>query len=265
LLPLVPRKWEKLGRIAVLRIPPPLRPYAEPIARAFAAVLGVDTVLDDEGGVGGEFREMRSVRVLLGSSTVAEHRENGITFRFDAARIMFASGNTHERVRMARIEARNETVADLFAGIGYFTMPLLVHAGAARVIACEKNPVAFAYLLENAHANGVQDRLEARLGDCRNKAPRGVADRVLLGYFPGTEIFLSTAFHALRPEGGTLHYHNVASTRRARAQLEEEVDRAARTAGRHVRSAQYRVVKSYAPGVVHAVLDAAVGPAELGG
>lgn len=38
---------------------------------------------------------------------------------------------------------------DLFAGIGYFTLPYLVHASAMHVHACEWNPAAVEALKKN--------------------------------------------------------------------------------------------------------------------
>jgi 16S rRNA G966 N2-methylase RsmD len=42
-----------------------------------------------------------------------------------------------------------QVVVDLFAGIGYFTLPYLVHAGAHHVHACEWNPAAVEALKKN--------------------------------------------------------------------------------------------------------------------
>ena len=47
----------------------------------------------------------------------------------DVTRCMFSSGNGTEKARMGRLACCKETVVDLFAGIGYYTLPLLVHAG----------------------------------------------------------------------------------------------------------------------------------------
>ena len=58
-----------------------------------------------------------------------EHKENGIFYCLDITRCMFSSGNVTEKARMGRLQCTGETVVDLFAGIGYYTLPLLVHAG----------------------------------------------------------------------------------------------------------------------------------------
>lgn len=67
--------------------------------------------------------------LLKGKDGWVEHRENGILYCLDVTRCMFSSGNVTEKARMGRLACGGETVVDLFAGIGYHTLPLLVHAG----------------------------------------------------------------------------------------------------------------------------------------
>lgn len=55
---------------------------------------------------------------------------------------MFSAGNAPERHRVARFRCDGEVVVDMYAGIGYFTLPYLVHARARMVHACEWNPEA---------------------------------------------------------------------------------------------------------------------------
>ena len=262
-LPFVPDKWEKLGDVVVLRLSDELRPWETLVAAAFANGLGARTVLEDRSGVAGELREMRAT-VLWGDDTVATHVENGIRYRFDAARVMFSSGNVHERMRAAALPARGETVVDMFAGIGYFTLPLAVHAGAARVHALEKNPVSFQYLVENVALNGVEAVVAPWHGDNRDFPHEGIADRVMMGYFPGTRAFLPKAFAFLKPGGGTIHYHDTAHERTCRDELTRNVLEEGRACGRVVAIRDARVVKSHSPGVVHAALVISVRGAACG-
>ena len=149
LLGVLPDKWEKIGSVVTLRLPEELTPYQQIIGRAYATVLGCSSTLYAVGGIAGVYREPR-VEVIFGSKqTETTHRENGIRYRLDPQRIMFSSGNLAERKRMATVAKHDETVVDLFAGIGYFTLPMAVYGKPKRIVACEINPVAYRYLCEN--------------------------------------------------------------------------------------------------------------------
>lgn len=67
-----------------------------------------------------------TLELLVGDNGWVTHHENGILYSFDATKCMFSSGNRSEKLRMARLYCENETVVDLFAGIGYFVLPFLV-------------------------------------------------------------------------------------------------------------------------------------------
>jgi tRNA wybutosine-synthesizing protein 2 len=135
-------------------------------------------------------------------------------------------------------------------------MAVLGHPAA--VHATEIDPEAHAWLVSNVARNGVEGVVHPVLGDCRDAAPRGVADRVVMGYVGGTEDYLDVAMEALGPGGGVVHLHE-------KYGIEEVPDRpvaavmgAAREAGREARLLSWREVKSYAPAIVHAVVDVEV-------
>lgn len=251
----LPRKWELLGDVLVLRLPDALRARGAAVAEAYAAELHARTVLEDVGGIAGELREPR-MRHLWGDGTETTHVDNGLRYTFDAACIMFASGNNLERKRMGLETRPGERVVDLCAGIGYFTLPVARAGGV--VTACELNPRAFAYLERNVRQNGVGDRVQCVLGDCREIAPKGAADRVIVGYLGGTARFLPAAMAALRPEGGRIHFHDAMPVEAVLTRPVEELARAAHGAGRELKGVEARVVKSYAPGIAHVVADARV-------
>jgi len=203
-------------------------------------------------------------------------RENGLTYSFDLTKVMFSSGNVTEKSRMGHQSCAGEVVVDLFAGIGYYTVPLLHHAGAAHVHACEWNPNSVEALKLNLHQNSGYEaagRCTVHAGDNRDSAPglAGIADRVLLGLLPSSEGAWDLAVGALRRDkGGWLHVHeNVAVAEREEwlVRLLSTLDRLAKEGGgaeawapavcHHVER-----VKSYAPRVDHIVVDVFMGPPE---
>jgi len=150
---LVPSKWERVGDVCVVRLDDALTPHERVIGRAYASVLGVKTVLREVGAIAGEFRRP-ATRAIFGHDTITTHIENGIRYRLDAAEIMFSSGNEEERIRMAETRCDGETVVDMFAGIGYFSLPLAIYQKPSKVVACEINPRAYSFLVENIALNG---------------------------------------------------------------------------------------------------------------
>lgn len=259
----LPKKWEKLGDVLVVRFPPAFSEgERRDAAAAYAEALDVRVVLEDSGGIQGPLREPGVRRLFGEGSAETTVLQGGIRYTLDPERVMFSSGNIDERLRMGRLDATGETVVDLFAGIGYFTIPLLKQAGAAHVHACELNPASAEYLQHNAEQNGVNQRLTIHKGDCRNVAPRAVADRVLSGYFPHGNRFLPTAFTALKPEGGILHYHESAHVSDPETELRQYVEAALAEAGApfHIADWSMHAVKSYAPKVIHAVVDVELRP-----
>ncbi len=256
----MPAGYQRVGRVLLVRLPGALGPYAREIGAAWQKELGVETVLRVLGPVEGELR-IPQVERIAGEATETEVLEHGVRWRFDAARLMFAAGNRVERVRAGRLVRPGETVFDLFAGVGYFAIPA-ARAGAGRVIAVEKNPVAARYLRENLGTNGVASTVEVQEGDNRAvPLPLGAADRVFLGYLPSALPWVPRALTLVSPEGGWLHVHTVADARDAVPAATRAVLAALQDAGgTSLGTPSAREVKPYGPGRTHVVVDVRARP-----
>lgn len=251
LIPLLPMRWEFVGDIAILKMPPDLDDWKYQIGRAYAEALGVSTVCVDRGGVHGEFRQP-NMMLIHGENTESVRLENGIRYLFDVRKVMFASGNVDERERMGRLDCHGETVLDMFAGIGYFTLPIAKFSGAGKVVACEKNPESYHYLVKNVELNQVSHVVDTVLGDNRDLPDHPFAHRILMGYVHRTREFLPKALRLLLP-GGIVHYHENYYVRDAMRMLRDDLDKGCD--GRPYEIIGMREVKSYAPSVSHYVAD----------
>ena len=254
LVQLLPKHWVRIGDVLILPLRPELEPYKGRIAETYAEVLGVKTVLR-KGRISGEFRET-NYEVLYGGDTVTIHVENGIKYKLDVARIMFSPANVKERVRMAKVAKPGELVVDMFAGIGHLSLPMAVHGG-ARVIAIEKSPYTFRFLVENIELNGVQDRMTAYNIDNRDFPGENIADRVLMGYVVTTHEFIPKALEIAKDEA-IIHYHNTVPERLMPGEPFETFRRIAREHGYEAEKLNEFVIKRYAPGVWHVVVDVKV-------
>jgi len=257
----MPRGYQRLGCVLLLRLPPALAPYGPFLGAAWQEELGVATVLDHRGPIEGELRRPL-LRTLAGTCAETEVVEHGTRWRLDASKVMFAAGNRTERLRFAQLVQGRERVADLFAGIGYFTIPAARARPEARFVAVEKNPVAFGYLEENLRLNGVAPRVRAVLGDNRAVPlePRSF-DRVVLGYLPTSVPWLPRAIDLLRRPVGVVHVHLVVDARDARRNALDAVAAEVGRCGATVDGTPLaREVKPYGPGRTHVVVDATLRP-----
>lgn len=262
-----PGSWAVIGSVILADIGEAVRPGE--VGDALLAMHGsADTVLARDG-IDGEHREP-SVEVIAGEGdTETVHREHGTTYAMDLSNVMFSPGNKAERARMGDVVAGDgegdgdpERVLDMFAGIGYFTLPM-ARAG-AQVTAVERNPASFEYLVENVVRNGVQDRVETYRADCRDVVSGGLDaaenggdtfafDRVVMGHYDAYE-YLDSAFAAVVP-GGVLHVHEATPEALVPDRPVGRIRDAATEADRSVEILDTRDVKGYSEGVRHVVVD----------
>jgi tRNA wybutosine-synthesizing protein 2 len=217
-------------------------------------------------GISGVHREP-DVTVIAGEGdTETVHTEHGTEYGLDLAEVMFSPGNKAERARMGEVVQAGERVLDMFAGIGYFTLPM-ARAG-AEVTAVEHNPTAFRYLVENTVRNGVDELVDPYRADCRDVIEAGLdggpVDRVVMGYYDASEpddaggfTYLDHAIDALAP-GGILHVHETTPETLVFERPIERLEAAAADAGRDVEVLDTRRVKSHSEGVTHVVVDARI-------
>ncbi len=141
--------------------------------------------------------------VLYGSTGNVIHRESGISFWIDPSKVMFSQGNRTEKMRIEGLVRNGERVADMYAGIGYFTLPVARAGGI--VHAMEINPAAFRYLQKNIVLNKLSGRIVATCGDCRDLLS-GLYDRVIMGHFDSATALQKALSHV--HHGSILHVHS---------------------------------------------------------
>jgi tRNA wybutosine-synthesizing protein 2 len=252
-----PQSWAVVGSVVLVAMGSAPRP--EEVGEALLAIHGgADTVLA-RGGIDGPHRRPDVTVVAGEGDTATVHREHGIEYGLDFADVMFSPGNKAERARMGEVVSEGERVLDMFAGIGYFTLPMA--SGGARVTAIERNPEAFSYLLENTVRNGVSDRVEPYRADCRDVIDSydgETFDRVVMGYYEAHE-YLDSALSVLR-SGGTLHMHEATPGALVPDRPVERLRAAAADRDLSVDVLDTRKVKGYSEGVAHVVVDARLPP-----
>lgn len=245
----LPRSYKVIGDLAIVKFSDEVAEFGKKIGEAILnsnpRLRAVWRDVSKEGMI----RKPR-LELLAGEGSETIHVENGCYFKVDVTKVMFSLGNHYERHRVAK-ECDGEVVVDMFAGIGYFSIPIAKRA--EKVYSIEINSDAYRFLLENSKLNNV--KLIPILGDSMFVTPEGVADRVIMGHIFCAD-FLNVAIKALE-KCGVIHYHEAVPTKIIwRPVL--RIEKACREMGKKCKILSFRKVKNYAPKVVHVVVDAFV-------
>lgn len=252
----LPSGWQILGDIIVVSIPEMLEEKKSNVAEALLSMYPKCKSVVRDFGIEGQFRQPKR-ELLLGSGTETIHKENSCYFKQDVTKVMYSKGNLEERKRMSKLGS-GEVIVDMFAGIGYFSIPMAVHSRPRQIVCIEINPESFVYLEENIRLNHVEDIISPILGDCSKLTPVGLADHVLMGYVGTTHQYLEPAIKALKKSEGILHYHETVPANLAKTRPQERIRKIAGSLGRKVEILEIRKIKKYSPGVLHVVVDARV-------
>ena len=262
----LPKRWEKFADVALL----PRTAFTEEgwndlrgpeLWSAIASALKVNRI-GKIGEIIGEKRES-TVELLRGEDDWVIRRENGIDYGYNFTQCMFSAGNVNERRRMGEVGGVEETVVDLFSGIGYYTLPMLVNSQVNHVHCCEWNPNGIRALKWSLDRNNVANRCTIHEGDNRLTAPNlsGQADRVILGLLPTAEGGYELAINCLKKIGGCLHIHGIAPASDHDSWVDETITKLSNLNHDFSISESSRVrVKSYAPHWDHLVLDVDLSP-----
>ncbi|XP_065009230.1 tRNA (guanine(37)-N1)-methyltransferase 1-like isoform X2 [Musa acuminata AAA Group] len=163
----VPTSFETVGHVAHLNLTEDQLPYKDVIAKVIYDKNQpiIQTVVNKIGTITNEFR-VPTFEVLAGKSDmVTEVRQYGVTFKLDYSLVYWNSRLEHEHIRLVSLFQRGETICDMFAGIGPFSIPAARKG--CHVYANDLNPDSVHYLQINANINKVEDCVFAYNMDAR--------------------------------------------------------------------------------------------------
>ncbi len=199
----------------------------------------IKKVAVDHGVVGEE--RVRKLKLIIGDSFETIHREYGIRLKVDISKVYFSPRLATERWRVTSQVRDGETIFDMFAGCGPFSI-LIAKYKRVNIFACDINPHAIHYLKENIKMNKVEG-ITAILGDAREVAGKIKADRIIMNLPHSSFQFLPYALKSAN-RGAYIHYYEILSRDNHR---EEDLKSKAREMGYEIRILEKRRVHPYSP------------------
>lgn len=227
-----PRKaggaFDLIGEIAITKIRN--RERAVELARDLISVHPNIRAVYLDRGILGEYR-LRDLELLEGDSLLTtRYRENGIIFELDVSRVYFSPRLATERMLVAKEAVDGETIIDMFAGIGAFSLNI-ARLHDVSITAIDSNPDAILYMNRCISLNSLKGSINPVNGDARDvmrSLPE--ADRIIMNLPHDAFGFLGDALARLKV-GGTLHYYEILDIEGIAGRME-----AMRSAGLEIRS-----------------------------
>ncbi len=260
-LSILPRGFQTLGNIIILKLNPKLLEKNKVIGQAYLDLLPkIRSVYVNKGRIIGSFRKPENIEFLAGEDNpIVEHKEHGVIYRFNITKIMFSKGNLNERRFLATLVKKGEIVVDMFAGMGYFSLPIAKHSEVGQIYSIELNPISYKTLLENIKINHLEEKITVINGDCKKEvlelSKSGIrADRVIMGVFPAPIDYIKEALGLTKEDGTIYHYEGVVE-KNAYISLFKEFEEICQEEQFNCTLESHRFVKSYGPNLFHTVLD----------
>jgi tRNA (guanine37-N1)-methyltransferase len=132
-------------------------------------------------------------------------------FSVDVEKCYFSPRLFYERSRIAGLVRSGETVANMFAGVGCFSIVIAKRLDVAKVLSIDVSPAAIQFMHENIRINRVYGKVIPILGDSKmivEQQLKRVADRVLMPLPEKAFSYLLYAVSALKTSGGWVHYYD---------------------------------------------------------
>jgi tRNA (guanine37-N1)-methyltransferase len=254
--------FDQIGDIVIIKIPDNLMPKKKLIADMILAhVKSAKAVFAQVSPVKGDYR-VRHLEFVAGENrTITEYKEHGCRFRVDVAKTYFSPRLSTERLRIANMVSEGETIVNMFAGVGTYSILMARMNKTCKVYSIDSNAVAAELCEVNAKLNKVQDRVVSIHGDAGKVIKdelAGQADRVLMPLPERAKEFVDSAVLALKKKG-VVHYfiHIKADNKKTSQELGLHDAHNAFVKYNHIVQ-QVRVVRGVGPRIYQIVADVSV-------
>lgn len=227
--------FDIVGDIAIIRLPSASSVVAQTVADAIMSRhKDVKTVLLQASPVSGDLRLRRLTHITGQNKTRTVHREFGCSFSVDVTKCYFSPRLSHERMRIATRVEPDETVVNMFAGVGCYSIMIAKHAKPRKVFSIDVSPASIQFMQENIRLNRVYGKVIPLLGDSKelihNRLQR-VADRVLMPLPEKALEYLPCALSALKASGGWIHYYDFEHAKKTESLVDKAKSKMAEALG----------------------------------
>ena len=252
--------FDQIGSIIIVRIPDSLISKKKIIGETLLEqVKTVKSVFFQSSPVEGDFRT-RNLELLAGDDkTETEYKESGCRFIVDVEKTFFSPRLSTERERISNLVNDNETIVNMFGGIGMFSI-LSAKKKSCTVYNIDINPDASTLCEENTRLNKLKGNVISLNGDASDiikKELQNSANRVLMLLPERSDEFLDSAISSLKTNGIIHYYSHIHADKKQDAAKLSEVH-FLKTNPTHSKILNSKIVRPIGPRFYQTVVDAAI-------
>lgn len=202
--------FDQIGDIIIVRIPDSLLAKKKLIGETLLNEVKIaKSVFYQASAVEGDFRT-RNLEILAGEDkTETEYKEFGCKFTVDVENAFFSPRLSTERERIANLVQDGETIVNMFAGVGMFSI-MIAKKKKCTVYSIDINPIATKLCEKNIIANKLAGNVISINGDASQVIQEQLenkSDRTLMLLPERSDEFLKSAISATK-SGGIIHYYS---------------------------------------------------------
>ena len=218
--------FDQIGDIIIVRIPDSLLTKKKLIGETLLNEVKIaKSVFYQASAVEGDFRT-RNLEILAGDDkTETEYKEFGCKFTVDVENAFFSPRLSTERERIANLVQDGETVVNMFAGIGMFSI-MIAKKKKCTVYSIDINPVAAKLCEKNIISNKLAGNIISINGDASQVIQEQLenkSDRTLMLLPERSDEFLESAIKATKSDGIIHYYSHIHADKKSNAgKLSEE-------------------------------------------
>lgn len=165
----------------------------------------VSTVLEKTDKFKGRLRTL-STKYISGIKTKeCLYRENGCDFLFNVDSCYFSPRLANERIEIAKMIKKNESILVMFSGVAPFPIVIAKNSNAKRVVSVELSRECNKYAIENVKRNKLAN-VELIQGDVRKVKLKEKFNRIVMARPNLKDSFLDVAFKVIK-KNGVIHYY----------------------------------------------------------
>ena len=185
------------------------------------------------------------------------YKENNAIMKLDVEKCYFSPRLANERLRIAKLVKKNESVLVMFSGVGPYPIVIAKNSKPKEIYSIELNPTAYNYQKENIILNKIKN-INLFKGDVKKIIHKlnKKFDRVLMPLPKGGEDFLDVALKAAK-KGAVVHFYDFLNEKEFNL-AKEKIDKACKKARKSYKILNLVKCGQFGPGIYRVCADSRI-------